>query len=333
MEVWQTVPPDGFVYANSETSNGYPPNSVGSVNTFFGSSPNKAGWSPGYIFGGSDWMYPSSDDRETFDHGHFGSTAEIQGYSTLKHGWGPLIGNPTGPLANLQYAANDKKWFWQGKSAPLSYSAEADAKIAQANAATITANTAAAVAIAKQMQADAAAAAEAQAKQDAANALQESAATSTANVAATQQTTQSSQLDLDTQKEQLVEQQQQAQQDAADAAADTQYAAAQGAADIQDQQAETQYAAGQGRVQTAAQQSIIDQASVWNKWASAHPDEAVAQLNASDDGGGMDDTGDAESDDGSLDDGSNDDGSLDDGSDAESTDDDALLSEDTGYAE
>lgn len=272
---WDTLPPDAIVYGASEGGKQYPQNSVGSANTFISAEKNAHGWGPGYIFGGTDWMYPNPDDRNEFLHGSFGSTAEIENYS-LDHGWGPLVGDPKGPLANLQYARTDKKWFWQGKNCPLSYSAPADSTIAQANQAIIAANRAAAVVQAKQMQADQFAAAEAQSKQDAQIALQEQAASSQANIADVQQQTQYGQLDVDTQKQGLVEQQ----MDAQYAQQQGQFEIAQGGIQTQAQQAMIQQASDQAKIQAAAQQQLLDQSAVWNTWAAAHPDEAVAQMNA-----------------------------------------------------
>ena len=255
--VWQSVPDDGIPYDGSQ---GFPDRSVGSYNAFYGPS----GATNGYVVHGDGkwWLEQGSGN---FDQ----QSPQPPGYGS-DQGLGPLIGNPSGPLAGLQWAATDKKWFWQSQNAPASATAEIDHKITEANNAVIAANTATAVAQAAQMAKDAADAAEAQAKQDAANALAQSAADTQSQIAQQQQEAQQGQLDI---------QQQQADLAAAKQQADI---------DAQQQAADIAAAKQQADVQAAAQNALIEQASIWNQWAKENPEAAVQQMQdeeASTDGG------------------------------------------------
>jgi hypothetical protein len=102
---------------------------------------------------------------------------------TVSMATNPFVGGPGGPLKNLRWATQDKKWFWYLSEAPDAYTA-ASRYAAQALAkAQADADAAAAALQAKQDAQALAAAAAAQAQQDAQNALAESAATSAQTVA------------------------------------------------------------------------------------------------------------------------------------------------------
>ena len=202
--------------------------------------------------------------------------------------FGPLIGNPDpagpagGMYSGLQYAVDDKKWFWQGKYAPASATQDMDNAIAQANLATIAAKTKAASVIAAKTAADKAAADEAQAKQDAAAALAQQAAQAEQQVAQTKADTaditaqqaqgaQQAQADIDYQKMQDTQQAQQAAADIQAYQAQIPIAAAQDQLSVQ--QGQQQLAA-----QAAAQTQLVQEADVYNQWAKTNPAAAVAQM-------------------------------------------------------
>jgi hypothetical protein len=160
--------------------------------------------------------------------------------TSMRYGWGPLVGNPAdSDFAGLQ-KASDGSWFWPLADAPPWATMEADKAAAllqkQADDAQAAADAADAAAADKMAKDQAAA----QAQQDAANALAQSAADTQANIAAQQLAAQQAAADLQNQ-------QQQAQLDAAQAAADialnkqwSQVDMQQAAADIAAQQAEVQ---------------------------------------------------------------------------------------------
>ena len=285
--VWQKMPADAIPY----TGNPLVKNAVGSWQMFNDSDNNGSGWGHGFLYGmhegGPHWI-----DRTRSDFGHkysSGKRTQDIARESISMGYGPLIGNTgvgkdgTSQFANLQYAIDDDKWFWQGANCPPQYATSADQAITDANNAIIQTNTAAALATAAQMQKDAADRAEAQAKQDAAQALAEqqeiskeqlaeSAEQSAANVAQSQQASQAAQLDVEAYKAQIP------------------------------------IAAAQDQQTVAAQQALIEQAGIWNDWAKSHPEEAVAQMNeaaaadeGSEDAEATADSGDVDS---SMDDGS-----------------------------
>lgn len=209
--LWHKVPDDGVVY---DGSRGLPGDGFGSYNYFFG-SPGQ----DGYIYREGRWQMRQGDSY------HDGSP-QSPGYGA-EQGLGPLIGNPTAAgeqawVQNVQWATDDKKWFFQGASAPAWLTTEQDAAITLLNQKTDAANAAAAAALAAQQAQDEAQAAEAQAKQDAANALAQSAA--------------------DTQSQ----------------IADQAAAAQQQALDIQQQQTDQQLAAQQAKQALQAQQMQLD---------------------------------------------------------------------------
>ena len=266
------VPDDGIKYTTGVLAG----NSFGSYGAFRGSPKNANNWGPGYIWGGSDWLYYDSEHPDTFKHGHFDSIAQLSMFSE-KNGWGALVGNPDTDKKNLQFAVLDNALFWQGNNCPLTYAAEADSKITNLNQATISANQAAAVTEAARKAMIQASQDEDAAAEAAREALAESSAESTAQIADVQQQTQTSQLDIDTQKQQLTEQSLMAPITASQAQADVDYQKGQGQLDLSAQQAQ--------------QQAVVQQAAIWNSWAQQHPEEAVAQMAEGDDGGGEYDEG------------------------------------------
>ncbi len=160
--------------------------------------------------------------------------------TSMRYGWGPLVGNPADPdFAGLQ-KASDGSWFWPLADAPAWSTMEADKAAAllqqQADDAQAAAEAADAATAAK-IQADQEAA---QAQQDAANALAQSAADTQANIAAQQLAAQQAAADLQFQQQQ---DQLAAQQAAAELALQKQWSQVdmqQAAADIAAQQAEMQ---------------------------------------------------------------------------------------------
>lgn len=200
------------------------------------------------------------------------------GNASVEQGFGPLIGNPNSELKGLQFAVDDKKWFWQGAHAPSWAAAEIDAAINLANKKTMEANQSAALVQLFQMQKDGAEQAEAQRKQDAANALALSAADTQAQIADKAVQAQKGQLEVLTQKTEL---DLTAQQTTADIQAQQQQAQMEMMRQQMEQQeraAEIQLMQQQAQIDAAAQQALIAKTQVWNDWAKAHPEEAVRQM-------------------------------------------------------
>lgn len=270
---WQHPPDDGILY---DGSRGLPKNSVGSWNAFYGGDKKSddGSWGiPAFLRGdvgdgGIVWMFNDGADglfrRAPGEYQSAAATgapdAKAVSANSLNRGWGPIIGNPAGPLAGLQFAIADGTWFWQATTAPTWATAETDAKIASANQKIIAANRAAALVQAAQMQKDALEAAQAKAKQDAANALAMSAADTQSQIADKQVTAQKSQLEVQTQKAELDAQKMEAQMAASQ------------------QQAELQAAQQQAQIDAQAQHALVTQADVWNKWAAENPEEAVVLM-------------------------------------------------------
>ena len=196
--LWHKVPEDGVVY---DGSRGLPSDGFGSYNYFYG-SPGQ----DGYIYREGRWQMRQGDSY------HDGSP-QAPGYGS-EQGLGPLIGNPTAAgdqawVQNIQWATDDKKWFFQSANAPSWLTTEQDAAITLLNQKTDAANAAAAAALAAQQAQDQAQADEAQAKQDAANALAQSAADTQSQIADQAAAAQQQQLDI---QQQQVDQQLAAQQ-------------------------------------------------------------------------------------------------------------------------
>ena len=327
--IWSTsVPEDGIAYQWTTL----PAYAVGSWGVFYsGVNVNRDGYSPGLLWGmdhvGGDLGWMMSTDFNVASR--FVQISHLVGASgtpttqdiankaaNLLGGAGALVGSPKGPVPNLQYSIADDKWFWQAQYAPVAMTAAADAAITQANATTVKTNHDAAVAVSKQMFADRATQAEQATAQQAQQALAESAATSAANVAATQQ--QSAQGDTETQAQQALVAQQQA---------DTQQ---------QTMQAQTEQQAGQEVISQAQQQDQMDAQTNQLLYQQAQQEVASGS------GGGYADDGSGQ-DDGSQDDGSGYDSgegasTLEDASalsmdDSSQQSDDDTLSDDSDFAE
>jgi len=151
--VWQHVPVDGVVWDGS----GRVPLSLGSWLSFYGPQSRSAGvmqpqfgvvWgyhADGWQNGESKWTkrfgqadITGNDNRD--DLGADDANAAAQSLASdprnNKTGlpYGPLIGNPNGSLAGLQYAHADGKWFWQAANAPANQVVQLNAVIIEQNA-------------------------------------------------------------------------------------------------------------------------------------------------------------------------------------------------------
>ncbi len=190
-------------------------------------------------------------------------TAKVAAQS-IAQGWGPLIGRRDGPLAGLQFAVADGKWFWQSQNAPANMTAAADSALADINANLLKTDNAVIDTTNATITQDATQMAEDFAKQQAAQALAEGNAVSQANIAQVQQGTQAAQQDLDQQKAQ-------AQFDLATQQAQLAMAQQQAQIDAQSQQAMIPIYAQQAQAQiqqdAAAQQAWLD-------YVKANPDAA-----------------------------------------------------------
>lgn len=282
---WDHVPEDGIPYDGSK---GLPQDSVGSWNVFYGTTKDKYGkWGiPGFLRGTPDnqnilWMYNAPENKDNEFHiapDQFQSKAtsgapecSAVAINSNQRDWGQIIGRPDGPLANLQFAIIDKQWFWQGVYAPIWATHETDAKIVSANQKTIQANRTAALVQVAQMVVDARKRDEDKIKQDALNALAQSAADTQTNIVQQQVQAQQSQLD------------------------------------VQQQKADLDVAKATAMNEAQAQHALVTQADIWNKWAEQHPDEAVAQMQQGGAPGGGYDFADGEDDGGGYDEGDGDD--------------------------
>lgn len=283
---FEKVPEDGVVYNGAR---GLPVNCIGSWNVFYGSQKGPEGFGiPGFLRGSLDggnliqWVYnaPEFGDASFRVAPRTFQTAATSGApdaaavqaNSLQRGWGPVIGNPRDPFfANLQYATADKAYFWQGKCAPRAATAEIDMKIEQANAKVRSANRTAALLRAAQMTKDLLDMQEAQAKQDAANALAQSAADTQSDIVRKQLEAQQAQLDMQQQQADMQTSVQQQQ-------LDMQLAQQQAQMDAQMQQMQLQMMQQQAQQEAAAQAALIEQAQIWNEYARANPQEAMAQM-------------------------------------------------------
>lgn len=164
---------------------------------------------------------------------------------SVTRGWGPLIGNPNGPLAGLQFAMDTGDWFWQSQNAPVWATKAQDDQIVALNKAANDAAATAAQADQARLQQEADQQAEAQANQDAQLALAQQAADSQAAIA-----------------QQQLDQQQQI--------ADSQAAAAQTALELQATKADLTYGQQQAALEQQAAQADLD-------WAIAHPAETAQE--------------------------------------------------------
>jgi hypothetical protein len=196
--VYQNVPADGVIYQGDK---GYPSKSLGSWNFFYNGEGAK--YPDGYFFTDDyNWNEQDAPKGPIFAHRDklgvirkdFPWQEHNETYLTDKHvidlwptswvssvkeaaadsvarGWGPLIGNPAGPLAGLQFAIQDNVWFWQSDKAPVWATKVADDQIALLNKQAREAANAAAAADQARVEQENAQMAEAQAAQDASIAL------------------------------------------------------------------------------------------------------------------------------------------------------------------
>lgn len=217
------VPGDGVVYGGEL---GVPRYWFGSAAYFFGRQVDNHGKEQdGYIWGwnamlqGGDttprwilakWSSVKGRDSSWEESGvpwnmEPQTTAQIDQMSrSANPPLGPLIGNPNvSEIRGLQWAIDDKKWFWQAKYAPDWATREARAAADLLKKQTEAANKAAADAEAARLAAEQAAIDEAQAKQDAENALIASKADAEAYAASQVQQTEQAKFDLEMQRSQM----------------------------------------------------------------------------------------------------------------------------------
>ncbi len=244
---WHKVPDDACRY---DGSLGLPSDSLCSWGICYNGS-----WINDQSGDGFYWHANPGEDAKwwAIRHGHGDAqhAGDTIAESSAQFGWGPLVGNPNGPLKGLQWALDDKVWFWQASVAPSQFTVEADTALVNLNNKTLAADNAAINANNSRIQAEMDSDAEAKAKQDAANALATSASDAQSNIDAARQQTQATAIDL-----------QQAQYD-------QQAAAQKAAADLQAQvqaQALTQQST-QADIQAAIQQQAIQL-----EYLKAHPE-------------------------------------------------------------
>ena len=283
--VWQNAPEDSIAWDAS----GKVPNSLGSWLSFYG--PQKDGFgqfgvtfgyhSDGWQDGEKKWTkrFGQADITGNDNRDDLGTDDAVAAAESLKNdtrnnktgkAYGPIIGNPTGPYAGVQYANADKRWFFQSQNAPAQFCTEADSKITVANQKIVDAKTKAALALVAQQNAEDAANAEALAKQQAAQALSQQAAE------ADQTLTQTKMATAD-----VIAQQSQDQQ------------MAQGDIDYQKMQDTQQNAQAQARLERQKQRAtaeaeaaheLISEAATYNQtmaaYAQSHPEEALALMQA-----------------------------------------------------
>ncbi len=261
---WHKCPDDAVKY---DGSMGMPSDAFGSWGiTYNGSWVNEQS-GDGFVWHGQDGNPPI---WWAIRHGHGDAqhAGDTIAESSAQFGWGPLVGNPNGPLAGLQWALDDKCWFWQAPIAPAWASVEADTVIAATNKKTMDTDNLAIAADNARIAQEIAQDQEAKAKQDAANALAISAANTQDQIAQQQQAAQQAQVDLQNQ-------QYQQQQAAAQAAADIQAQTLAQQQQAQLQQAQLQMAQLQTQQDAQGRQIQLD-------YIKAHPE----LLSQPDQGGG-----------------------------------------------
>lgn len=228
------------------------------------------------------WVYraPETQNPEEFmtPPDEFVNNVKKIAKNSIERGWGPLIGNPRGDLAGLQFCMETGDFFWQGNHAPVWATAVADAKITELNKKTAAAKQAAAEADAAARAQEQAAQAEAQAKQDAANALAQSVADTQANIARQALEAQQGQQALQQQQQQaataaaqaqaaIVQQQQQTAADAAAQKHQQEMAALQAKAEAELLATYQQQDAEQRKVDIESQRAMLE----WAKSQGAMP--------------------------------------------------------------
>lgn len=124
-------------YVLYDGSHGFPGNSVGSFNRYYGASNNHdgfelnvGGWWGGAIHHGSGWAAWRGSSHDTVEDNEARDLSEnhrdpVQLQATsIRYGWGPLVGNPD--LQNvygkwtygLRFDAGGNQWFWYRDKAP-----------------------------------------------------------------------------------------------------------------------------------------------------------------------------------------------------------------------
>lgn len=275
--VWRKVPEDGVIYAGDR---GMPSDCFGSWNIMYGPKWINDQQGDGFV-----WHANPGEPAKWWairrGHGDAQHAGDDIAGSSSQFGWGPLVGNPSTELAGLQWAIDDKQWFWQSQNAPAWATQEADAVILATNQKTMEADNAAIAADNARIAQEVAADAEAKAKQDAADALAISAANTQEQIAQKQQAAQQAQIDL---------QQQQYEQQAAAQQAANDLAAQQAEIALQTKQAQLQQQAQQADIQAAMQQQAIQlQYLQQHPELTMQPDQGGSS--SSSEGGGFADDG------------------------------------------
>ncbi len=172
-------PPDAIWYDWTNNPYNTTSSSVGSANRML--EPDVR---DGFAFNSKmNWFDAYRSGRSNHDESRGGDMGNPEGKGgdvavnkqSAAYGWGPLVGNPQTQFAGLQMAANGQ-WFWYPENAPTWATQEADRILAAANQKISEAKRAQIDAYNAQVDADWAATQAAKAKQDAENALAESAA-------------------------------------------------------------------------------------------------------------------------------------------------------------
>lgn len=159
---WDTPPAGAIIWDGS----GRLPNSLGSYSAFYGPKKGSVGmfgavWgysADGWQNGEKKWTlrfgqsndFMKNDNRDDLGDSDAAAAKAVYQQDPEKHGddgtgkdkrvtFGPLIGNPNGPLAGLQYARTTGQWFWQAGNAPAEYLVQANATIKDLNAAAVKA--------------------------------------------------------------------------------------------------------------------------------------------------------------------------------------------------
>lgn len=144
--VWQT-PPAGAVIWDGR---GRVPNSLGSYSAFYGPQDGRGFGEFGPIWGYNEEFWQNGERKWTLRFGRADVTnntnkddlgasdaaaasaayqqdprkgGNLNGKHTVVP-FGPLIGNPNGPLAGLRYATDTGQWFWPEGSAPAQFSGQ-----------------------------------------------------------------------------------------------------------------------------------------------------------------------------------------------------------------
>jgi len=190
--VWRKCPDDAIKYAGDK---GTPSDCFGSYNIEYVTKWDNERAGDGFVWHGQDGNPPIwwAVRRGHGDAQHAGDTIAE---SSLQFGWGPLVGNPDSELAGLQWAMDDKCWFFQSSVAPAWSCVEADTALTALNIETLKTVNAANAATNARIAAEQAEDQENAARQAAANALAQSASDQQSAIDAARQATQDAALDL-----------------------------------------------------------------------------------------------------------------------------------------